>query len=105
MRKLAIFICRLYNIVESVVVNRDRRLFYTTTRDAIKASESGDPDEELYRLMSFWPLLEFIWEEEEEASLVEMINDPLLTRMLRARAMGQLKKRFDWSATNTIPEL
>ena len=93
------------NIVESVVVNRDRRLFYTTTRDAIKASESGDPDEELYRLMSFWPLLEFIWEEEEEASLVEMINDPLLTRMLRARAMGQLKKRFDWSATNTIPEL
>jgi hypothetical protein len=93
------------NIVESVVVNRDRRLFYTTTRDAIMAGESGDPDERLYRMMSFWPLLEFIWDEEEEASLVEMINDPLLTRMLRARAMGQLKKRFDWSATNTIPEL
>ncbi len=93
------------NIVESVVADRNRRLFYTTTRDALKASESGDPDEELYRLMSFWPLLEFIWEEEEEANLVEMINDPLLTPMFRARAMGQLKKRFDWPATNTIPEL
>ena len=93
------------NIVESVVANRDRQLFYTTTRDAIMAGESGDPGERLYWLMSFWPLLEFIWDEEEEASLVEMINDPLLTRKLRARAMGQLKKRFGWSATNTIPEL
>ena len=55
--------------------------------------------------MSFWPLLEFIWEETEEANLVEMINDPLLTRKLRVRAMGQLKKRFGWPATNTIPEL
>lgn len=93
------------NIVESVVKSRDRRLFYTTTRDAIKARESGDPDERLYWAMSFWPLLEFIWEETEEANLVEMINDPLLTRKLRVRAMGQLKKRFGWPATNTIPEL
>ncbi len=89
------------NIVESVVVNRDRRLFYTTTRDAIKADESGGQP---YKGMSFLPLLEMIWEE-NETNLVEMINDPLLTPRLRARAMGQLKKRFDWSATNTIPEL
>lgn len=68
------------------------------------AGESGDPDEKLYWSMSFWPIIEFIWDEPEEANLVEMINDPLLTRMLRARAMGQLKKRFDWPATNTVPE-
>lgn len=93
------------NIVESIVARRDRRLFYTTTRDAMRAGESGDPDEELYWTMSFWPLIEFIWDEPEEANLVEMINDPLLISKMRARAMGQLKKRFGWPATNFIPEL
>lgn len=89
------------NIVESVVAAKDKRLFYTTARDAIKADESG---EQPYKGMSFMPLLELIWEA-DETNLVEMINDPLLTRRLRVRAMGQLKKRFDWPATNTIPEL
>ncbi len=73
------------NIVESLVAGRDRRLFYTTTRDAMKAGESGDPEERLYRIMSFWPLIEFIWDEPEEAKLVEMINDPLLISKMRAR--------------------
>jgi hypothetical protein len=87
------------NIVNSIVVNRNRDLFYTTLRDAVKQDESGaDP----YKTMSHITLMELTWTS-SETNLVEMVNDSLLFPKMRRHALFQLKKRFDWPATNTIP--
>ena len=89
------------NIVKSIVIAKDRDLLYTTLRDAVKSDESG---EQPYKGMSFMPLWELTWRD-DETNLVKMLNDPLLTPKFRQSALSQLKKRFDWPATNTVPEL
>lgn len=88
------------NIVKSIVIAKDRDLLYTTLRDAVKSDESGAQP---YKGMSFMPLWELTWRDDEK-NLVEMLYDPLLTPRLRGRALFQLQKRFGWSETNTVPE-
>jgi hypothetical protein len=89
------------NIVKSIVVSRDRDLLYTTLRDVIKSDYSvGKP----YRAMAFMPIWQLFWTS-SETNLVTALNDPLLARRLRNHALFQLKQRFGWPATNTVPEL
>ena len=40
-----------------------------------------------------------------EDFLVHVLNSPQYPRRFRGHALFQLKKRFDWPATNTVPEL
>lgn len=89
------------NIVNSTVVEKDIDLLYTTLRDAIKNDESG---EQPYKSMSFMPLWELTWRV-DETNLIEMLYDPLLATKFRQSALSQLIKRYDWPATNTVPEL
>lgn len=89
------------NIVKSVVVARDRDLLYTTLRDAIKSDESGGL---FYGGMSSMPMWQLLWTG-EETNLVQALYDPLLSTRFRRHALSQLKMRFDWPATNTVPEL
>ena len=42
---------------------------------------------------------------ESEAFLEYVLNAPAYPRRVRGSALFQLKKRFDWPATNTVPEL
>ncbi len=88
------------NIVESIVVSKDRNLLYKTLRDAIKSDESG---EQPYKGMSFMPLWQIIWTD-NETNLVNVLYDPFLAPRFRSDALYELKKRFDWPATNTVPE-
>ena len=53
--------------------------------------------------MSFMPMWQLFWTG-NEAELVAALNDPLLAPRLRNDALFNLKKRFGWSATNTVPE-
>ncbi len=88
------------NLVESIVVGRNRNLLYTTLRDAIKSDETGsDP----YKTMSALTMQELLWTD-DETNLVEALNDPLLAPRFRYDALWTLQKRFDWPATNTVPE-
>ena len=88
------------NIVNSIVASRDRTLFYTTLRDAIKTDETGaDP----YKTMATMTMRELFWSD-TETNLVAALNDPMLALRLRNHALFQLKQRFDWPATNTVPE-
>lgn len=89
------------NIVASTVVARDRDLLYATLRDAIRGDETG---KELYSAMSIMPMMELFWTG-SETNLVEALYDPLLPPRFRKFALSELKSRFDWPATNTIPEL
>lgn len=89
------------NIVKSVVVARDRDLLYTTLRDAIKSDESGGP---FYGGMSSMPMWQLLWTG-EETNLVQALYDPLVSTRFRRHALSQLKMRFGWPATNTVPEL
>ncbi len=88
------------NIVQSIVVTKDRSRLYTTLRDAIKSDESG---EQPYKGMSFRPLWELLWTA-DETNLVKALYDPLLAPRFRSDALFQLQKRFGWPATNTVPE-
>ncbi len=88
------------NVVKSIVVAKDMDLLYTTLRDAVKSDESG---KQPYKGMAFMPLWELTWRA-DETNLVKMLYDPLLTPKFRRSALSQLKKRFDWPATNTVPE-
>ena len=89
------------NIVESIIVGKDRELLYTTLRDAIKSDESG---EQPYKGMSFNPMWQIIWTN-DETNLVQALYDPLLAHRFRSDALHELKTRFGWSETNTVPEL
>ena len=89
------------NIVNSIVVRRDLDLFYATLRDAVKPDGSGDQP---FKAMSHATLMELTWTS-SESNLVTMVNDPLLFPTMRRHALFQLKKHFNWPATNTIPEL
>ena len=89
------------NLVESIVIGRNRNLLYTTLRDAIKIDETGsDP----YKTMSLLTIQELFWTD-NETNLAEALYDPLLAPRFRSDALFYLKKRFDWPATNTVPEL
>lgn len=88
------------NIVTCIVITKDQDLLYTTLRDAVKSDESG---EQPYKGMSFMPLWELTWRA-DETNLVKMLHDPLLTPAFRQSALFQLKKRFNWPATHTVPE-
>jgi len=88
------------NLVESIVIGRNRNLLYTTLRDAIKSDETGsDP----YKTMSVLTMRELFWTD-DETNLVQALYDPLLAPRYRSHALFQLKKCFDWPATNTVPE-
>jgi hypothetical protein len=87
------------NIVASTVVARNRDLLYTTLRDAIREDETGT---EIYSAMSLMPMMELLWTS-NETNLVEALYDPLLPTRFRKFALSELKSRFDWPATNTIP--
>ncbi len=88
------------NLVESIVIARDKGLLYTTLRDAIKSDETGaDP----YETMSVLTMRELFWVD-SETNLVKALYDPLLAPRFRRHALFQLKRRFDWPATNTVPE-
>ena len=88
------------NLVESIVIGRNRNLLYTTLRDAIKSDETGsDP----YKTMSGLTMQELFWTD-DETNLVQALYDPLLAPRFRRHALSQLKMRFGWPATNTVPE-
>jgi len=70
-------------------------------RDAIKSDESG---EQPYKGMSFNPMWQIIWTN-DETNLVQALYDPLLAHRFRSDALHELKTRFGWSETNTVPEL
>jgi hypothetical protein len=80
------------NIVNSIVVARNRTLLYTTLRDAIESDETG---EQPYRGMSFRPMSQLLWTASED-ELIAALNDPLLAPRLRSDALFNLKKRFGW---------
>ena len=88
------------NLVESIVIGRNRNLLYMTLRDAIKSDETGsDP----YKTMSALTMRELFWTD-DETNLVQALYDPLLAPRFRRHALFQLKKRFGWPETNTVPE-
>ena len=89
----------LSNITDSIFYTRDVMQFYTAMRDALKSDESGEYP---YGEMAKSPLLGIIYDT-SETNLVVMLNDPLLVPRMRRSALGHLKKRFDWPATNTVP--
>lgn len=89
------------NLVESIVIARNRELLYTTLRDIIKRDESGAPP---YKTMSALTMQELFWTD-GETNLVEALHDSLLAPRFRYDALFELKKRFGWSETNTVPEL
>jgi hypothetical protein len=89
----------LSNITDSIFYTRDIMQLYSAMRDALKPDESGEYP---YGDMAKAPLLEII-HNTSETNLVAMLNDTLLAPRLRRIALGQLKRRFDWPATNTVP--
>jgi hypothetical protein len=89
----------LSNITDCVFFSRDKTQFYRTLRDAIKVDQGGEFP---YRHMSISPMVETIYDA-AETNLVEMLNDPLLAPRFRATALHNLKKRYNWPATNTVP--
>ena len=89
----------LSNITDSIFYTRDIMQLYTAMRDALKPDESGEYP---YSEMAKSPLLEII-HSTSETNLVVMLNDSLLSPRLRRIALGQLKRRFNWPATNTVP--
>jgi len=88
------------NIVNSIVVARDRALLYTTLRDAIGSDETG---EQPYIGMSFRAMWQLLWTA-SEAELVQALNDPLLAPRLRERALFYLKQKYGWPEESTVPE-
>ena len=88
------------NFVESVFITRDHGLYYRTLRDALR---SKSPAMLEFKAMSGLPM-EAILARGSEANFVEMLYDPLLPDFFRRGALFQLKKRFGWPATNTVPE-
>lgn len=89
------------NLVESIVINRNRDLLYATLRDAIKSDETG---EDPYKTMSVLTMFE-IFHGDAETNLVQALYDPLLALRFRSHALFHLKKRYGWPVTNTVPEL
>jgi hypothetical protein len=89
----------LSNITDSIFYTRDAMQLYSTMRDALKPDESG---ERPYGDMAKLTLLGLILDA-PETNLVVMLNDPTLAPRMREHALWQLKKHFDWSATNTVP--
>jgi hypothetical protein len=89
----------LSNITQTIFYTQDQRRFYEVLRDAVRFGESGYMTP---LTMSIPPLMEII-RSAPETNLVEMLNDASLVPLLRGRVLGQLKHRFGWSATNTVP--
>jgi hypothetical protein len=89
----------LSNITDSIFYTRDIMQFYAAMRDALQPDESGEYP---YREMAKLALIDVL-HNASETNLVAMLNDPLLAPRLRRIALGQLKRRFGWPATNTVP--
>ncbi|MGI5870211.1 MAG: hypothetical protein ACOX9C_12315 [Kiritimatiellia bacterium] len=89
------------NITHNIFYTRNRRDFYRELRDILKPDLSCDS---FYKAMASKPMADLLWSS-EETNLVEALHDPLLAPRFRRHALWTLKKRFDWPATNTVPEL
>lgn len=90
----------LSNITQCIFFSRDRQQFYRELRDVLKPDLSCDL---FYKAMTFMPMTDLLWDS-DETNLVEALNDPLLAPRFRCDALLTLQKRFDWPATNTVPE-
>ncbi len=91
------------NLVYAACVSRNLNLYYETLRPVLSTTNDA---QSLYKFMpdAFREMLA-LESGEDEVFLVNAFNDPLLPRKFRGMALFNLKKRFDWSATNTVPEL
>lgn len=91
----------LSNFVESVFITRDHNLYYRTLRDALHSQSSSMKE---CGAMSFLPMYSVL-AHADETNLVEMLYDPFLVSRFRNDALFYLKKKYNWPATNTVPEL
>ena len=91
------------NLVHTACVSRNLNHYYEALRSALSTTNDAQA---LYKFMpdAFREMLA-LESGENEAFLVNALNDPLLSRKFRGMALFNLKKRFGWSETNTVPEL
>jgi len=91
----------LSNLTESMFVTRDAMRFYRAARDAYGVDDnSGDMP---YKAMMEMPLWSLMSRELSETQLVECVNDVLLRRDARERALKTLIWKFGWPDTSTVP--
>ncbi len=88
------------NFVASVFITRDHDLYYRTLRDALRSQSSSMKE---CGAISFLPMYSVL-AHADETNLVEMLNDPLLVPRFRYDALFNLKKKYGWPETNSIPE-
>ena len=90
------------NVVHSLCVSRDLIQYSQALIPAIEVN--ADSPLFLFKGDAMLEMLALEWSESEEF-LEYVLNSSLYPRRSRGSALFQLKKRFDWPATNTVPEL
>ncbi len=89
------------NIVQSLCVSSDLNQY---SEALIPPLEVGWESELfMFKADAHMEMLKLEWGESEDF-LVHVLNSPQYPGRFRGSALFQLKKRFDWPATNTVPE-
>ena len=90
------------NIVHTLHVSPDLIQYSQALVPAIEVN--ADSPLFLFKGDAMLEMLALEWSESEEFREY-VLNSSLYPRLSRGSALFQLKKRFDWPATNTVPEL
>lgn len=90
------------NVVHSLCVSRDLIQYSQALIPAIEVE--ADSPLFLFKGEAMLEMLALEWSE-SEAFLEYVLNAPAYPRRVRGSALYQLKQRFGWPATNTVPEL
>ena len=89
------------NVVQSLCVSPDLIRY---SQSLIPPLDVGwDNELFLFKADAHMEMLKLEWGESEDF-LVHILNSPQFPTRIRGSALFQLKKRFGWPATNTVPE-
>jgi len=89
------------NVVHSLCVSPDLIRYSQSLIPPLNVEAEGELFE--FKGDAHMDLMKLEWGEGEEF-LEHVLNSPLYPRRFRGSALFQLKKRFDWPTTNTVPE-
>ena len=89
------------NIVQSLCVSPNLNQYSETLVPPLEVGWENDLS--MFKADAFMEMLKLLGREDEDF-LVHVLNSPQYPGKYRGSALFQLKKRFDWPATNTVPE-
>jgi len=90
------------NVVQSLCVSPNLIQYSQSLIPPLNIEEENELF--MFKADAHMEMLKLEWGESEDF-LVHVLNSPQFPTRIRGSALFQLKKRFEWPATNTVPEL